>query len=74
MAALLKGICAVQGLATKFTPSAETNSCNLERLLFATQVGWVGSSGQTLDFIDLDLRVLPCCLAAMPILPDLQLP
>ena len=32
-----------------------------------------GSSGKTLDFVDLDLIVPPCCLAALPILPDLQL-
>ena len=32
-----------------------------------------GLSGQTLDFVDLDLRVPPCCLAAMPIRPDFQL-
>ena len=33
-----------------------------------------GSSGQTLDFVDLELRVPLCCSAAMPILPNFQLP
>ena len=33
-----------------------------------------GSSGQTLDFVDLDLRGPPWCLEAVPILPDFQLP
>ena len=30
--------------------------------------------GMALSLVDLDLRVPPCCRAAMPILPDLQLP